>query len=185
LSAPEKPESPAPPPAPAEQPQTTAEPKKPSIEEVLAQMQKQQAQMQAQIAALAVDNKKSIDLMASAIVKLNEKIEAKGGNPKGEGTSDWIEVLKELAGAGKPSSLDEAAKSVGGLVKFAEEMDRFRHPFDLEGTLAKRLLWRQGMRSGGIPRYMTKDEMKRYDKYLDQMFGFGEGEEGEEHPVSE
>jgi len=186
LSAPEKPESLAPPPAPAEQPQMTAEPKKPSIEEVLAQMQNQQAQMQAQIAALAVDNKKSIDLMASAIVKLNEKIEAKGSNPKGEGTSDWIEVLKDLAGAGKPSSLEDAAKNVAALTKFAEAMDRFRHPFDYEGAVAKRLLWRQGMRSGGLPRYMTKEELKRYDKYLDQSLGLEEeGEEGEEHPVSE
>jgi len=156
------------------QPQPTAKPKKPSVEELFAQMQ-------AQMLALQAENKKSIDLLAQAVVKLNEKIEAKGSNPSGGGGSDWMKVLAELAGAGKPSSLEEAAKSVGGLVKFAEEMDRFRHPFDFEGTLAKRMLWRQGMRAGGIPRYMTREELKRYDKYLDRAFGFEEEEGGEEH----
>jgi len=164
--------------SPEPQPQASVEQKKLTVEELLAQVQ-------AQMAAMQAENKKSIDVMAQAIVALNEKIEAKS-NPAKEGTSDWIAVLKELAGAGKPSSLEEAAKSVGGLVKFAEEMDRFRHPFDYEGALAKRLLWRQGMRSGGIPRYMTKEELKRYDKYFDRALGLeeeegGEGEEGEEH----
>jgi len=202
LSAPENPEAEKPaasqeqekreaaviPPAPIDRPtpqqaQAAEEQKKPTVEELLALMQAQliafQAENKKSIDLIASENKKSIELMASAIVKLNEKIEAKPA--KGEGTSEWIEVLKDLAGAGKPSSLEEAAKSVGGLVKFAEEMDRFRHPFDFEGALAKRLLWRQGMRVGGIPRYMTKLEMKRYDKLLDTAFGLEEEEGEEEH----
>jgi len=161
----------APAPAPAEE-------KKPTVEELLVQMQGQMVEMQA-------ENKKSIDLMAQAIVKLNEKIEAKPNPSEGGGAGDWITVLKELTGAGKPSSLEEAAKSVGALAQFAEQMDRFRHPFDYEGALAKRLLWRQGMRAGGIPRYMTKDELKRYDKYLDLSLGLKEEEEGESEHVSE
>jgi len=166
--------------APTTEPSPTEEQKKPTVEELLAQMQ---AEMKANNEA----NKQAIDLMAQAIVKLNEKIEAKPNPSEGGDATAWITVLKELAGGGKPSSLEEAAKSVGGLVKFAEEMDRFRHPFDGEGALAKRLLWRQGMRVGGIPRYMTKEELKRYDKFLDQSLGLGEeegGEGGEEH-VSE
>jgi len=156
--------------ATTEQPQPTpAEEQKPTtVKELLAEFR-----------ATREENKKSIDLMAQAIVGLNEKIEAKPNPKEGGDASEWLVTLKELAGGGKESSLKEAAKSIKGLVKFAEYMDRFRHPYDYEGALAKRLLWRQGMRSGGIPRYMTKEEMKRYDKELDQMFGL-EGEEGGE-----
>lgn len=150
-------------------------PKKPNIVELFAQMQ-------AQLVAIQAENKKSVDLLAQAVVKLNEKIEAKPNPDKAEG--DWIALLAKLAGGGNPSSLEEAAKSVGGLVKFAEQMDRFRHPFDYEGALAKRLLWRQGIRAGGVPRYMTKEELKRYDKFLDRSLGLEE-EEGETEHVAE
>jgi len=157
---------------PATEPEAAEEQKKPTVEELLAQMQ---AEMKANNEA----NRQAIDLMAQAIVKLNEKIEAKPNPSEGGDAAEWLKVLKDLSG-GEKSSLEEAAKHVGGLVKFAEEMDRFRHPFDYEGALAKRLLWRQGIRGSAIPRYMTKEELKRYDKYLDQSLGLEE-EGGEEH----
>jgi len=183
LSAPEKAEAPV----PAEQPQPTAKPKKPTVDELFAQMQDliiaQQAENKKAIELVASRNAQAINTLAQAIVKLNEKIEAKPNPAKGEGTSDWIGVLKDLAGAGKPSSLEEAAKNVESLTKFAEAMDKFRHPFDYEGAVAKRLLWRQGLRSGTLPRYMTKEELKRYDKFLATSLGVEEEEEGEAEHV--
>jgi len=151
------------------------EAKKPTAEEMLAEMK-------AMFQATQEENKKSINLMAEAIVKLNEKIDsvkasAAGG---GGGATDWVAVLKEMAGAGKTTSLEELAKLAEGFARTADALERFRHPYRLGPGEA--MLMRLGVRAA-YPRYMTKTEIDRMERAMRIPEAF-EVEEETEH-VSE
>ena len=124
-----------------------AEKKKPSLEDVLAQVVKGQE-----------ENRKSISTIASAIVKLNEKIEAKGSG-KGGGT-DPLSVIAKLAG-GEQTSLEGFARQADAFAKAADALNRYRHPSRL--GVGEALLMRLGMRAA-YPRYMTKTELDKMEK---------------------
>jgi len=155
-----------------QQPQPSEEEKKPkTVEEWIAKL-----------AADQYENKKAIDLLAQAVVELNRKLTvgASGQPAQEQGGLGIIEQLAKIAGMGKKeSSVEELAKSVEGLVRVADSLDRFRHPSRM--SVGDALLMRMGMRAG-YPRYMTKAEIERAEK----MLGIWEALEGEgEEHVSE
>jgi len=145
---------------------TTTEERKPTTEELLAQIQ-------AQMAAMQAENKKSIDLMAQAIVKLNEKIEAKASNPA---ASDPLVTLAQVLQP-KTTSLEDFAKQAHAFAIAADALEHFRHPSRIGAGEA--FLMRLGVRAG-YPRYMTKAELDRVERQMG-IWEALEGEEGEEH----
>jgi len=140
--------------------------KTPTVEEILAQMQ-------AQIVAMQAENKKSIDLMAQAIVKMNEKIEAKG-NPA-QGTDPLVALAQVLQPKG--TGLEDFAKQARAFAVAADALEHFRHPSRIGAGEA--FLMRLGVRAG-YPRYMSKAELQRVEREMG-IWEALEGEEGEEH----
>jgi len=108
----------------------------------------------------SAENKKAIDVMAQAIVKLNEKIEGLkaggGGNPQ----QDLFGFLKSLTEK-KEGEIDAVVKGAENLARLAESLDRFRNPPRL--SVSDAMLMRLGIRAA-YPRYMTKAELARIEK---------------------
>lgn len=133
-------------------------------------------------------------MLAEATAKLAEKLaslpspEEQGQGKLGLKGLDPITalILRGLIGEEKKTDpVKLFAENTENLSRIAVALDKVRSPPDYEGLLAKRLLWKQGLRASatpGLPRYMTKEELKRYDKLLDKSLGIEEEEgEGEEH----
>jgi len=135
-------------------------------------------------------------MLAQATATLADKVASISSNPQAVGQAaatmqnPWTALLlRGLIGDEKKSDpVRLLAEQTENVARIAEAVDRIRSPLDVEGMLAKRLLWRQGLRATagpGLPRYMTKEELRRYDKYLNQVMGLdefeGEGEGEQEH----
>ena len=115
---------------------------------------------------------KQIEALSEAILKVADKVDA-GGGGKSEGGA-FARVLETILGGGKGGGLGDVAKTAEGLVKVAEAMDRFRNPPRM--SYAEALLMKAGMRAA-LPRYMTKAELRKYERQLIAWEGLGE--EGE------
>jgi len=116
--------------------------------------------------------------LGQAIVQLSAKLEAGGGKGGGGSTIERIleNISKGVGGGG--GSLDDVVKTVEGLVRFSESMDRFRKPSPIGP--AEALLMRAGYERIRNPfgRYMTKSEMNRYEQMWKDMGVEEEGEGG-------
>jgi len=127
-------------------------------------------------------------MLVQATAQLAEKVANLSAEPEGQGKVNLkgidpitALILRGLMGEEKKADpVEMLAKQTENLARIAESVDRIRSPMDVEGMLAKRLLWRQGLRATGtpgLPRYMTKEELKRYDKVLNRNLGLEEWEE--------
>lgn len=108
----------------------------------------------------SAENKKAINMMAQAIVKINEKVEALGkggGNPQ----QDLFGFLKSLTEKKEGGELDAVVKGVENLARVGEALDRIRNPPRL--GIGEAMLMRLGMRAA-YPRYMTKAEIERIER---------------------
>jgi len=87
-------------------------------------------------------------------------------------------LLKDLQGDKSP--VDNFTRNIENMARVAQAIDAIRSPPDHTGELAKLVLMKAGTKAvthAGVPRYMTKEEMKRYDALLDEAFGLGKEEE--------
>jgi len=158
-------EQPQPPtPTPAQPPQ----PQEPSMRQMLDLMAKQQE-----------ETRKQMNTLAEAIVKINEKVEAKGASSSGGGD---VEAFTKIANmfAPKSTSLDDFARMAEGFARAADAIEHFRRPSRIGAGEA--YLMRLGVRAG-YPRYMTKAELARMESAIGITEAF-EGE-GESEHVSE
>jgi len=155
----------------AEKTEPKAEEKVPKEAEVFVNTALQAVQKQIR------EQNEYLSQLGQAIVQLGAKIEAGGG--KGGGGSPIEKILENISKGvgGGGGSLDDVAKTVEGLVRFSESMDRFRKPSPIGP--AEALLMRAGYERIRNPfgRYMTKTEMNRYEQMW-KLMGV-EGEEGE------
>lgn len=124
-----------------------------------------------------------ISTLTQAIVKVNEKVEAKAASGEGGGANEVLRTIRELAGEGNKSkgfSLDEFKKQARAFAELADTLQHFRRPSPIGP--AELYLMRVGVRAGG--RYMPKHEL---DSWMKVLGGEGEKEgEGEtEHVKSE
>ncbi|NVM57051.1 MAG: hypothetical protein HWN51_02890 [Desulfobacterales bacterium] len=136
-------------------------PKQPNIYEILDKQQKQ-----------INDLTQGLVDVAKAVGQMRE---GRGGGKKKElGTlGDVLGAI--LGGDKKGASIDDMAKNAESMVRLSEAMDRFRHPSRL--GYGEALLMRAGVRAA-LPRYMTKAEMRKFEK---QVTAWEEGEEEGEH----
>ena len=136
-------------------------PKQPNVYEV---MEKQQKQID--------DLNKGVVQLAKALKDLRDG----GGGGKKKELGTLGEVLGAILGGDKKgASIDDMAKNAESMVRLSEAMDRFRHPSRL--GYGEALLMRAGVRAA-LPRYMTKAEMRKFEK---QVTAWEEGEEEGEH----
>lgn len=116
-------------------------------------------------------NQQSIQTMAEAIVKLNEKIEAQGSGKK-SGGSDALSIIEKLVNP-KSGGLEQFASQARAFAQAADAIEHFRRPSRL--GVGEALLMRLGVRAA-YPRYMTKTELEK----LEKRAGVWEVLEGEE-----
>jgi len=141
--------------APEKQEEKPAEKPKVDLEQAVAALMAQQEQTNKAIASLA-----------EAVVRLNEKIEAKAGGGEsggGGGAAEAIKVVDKLLGGSEPMSIEGFARQAEAVAKAADAIERFRHPSRI--GIGEALLMRAGLRAA-MPRYMTKAELQRYDRLL-------------------
>jgi len=129
----------------------------------------------------------ALTTLAQAVAQMKDGQGQPEQPQKGKGASIADVILALLAEdlQGRRNPVDNFTKNIENMARMADALDRIRSPPDYTGEFAKRVLMKTGTKvitHGGFPRYMTKDELKRYDSYLNRAFGIegeGEGEEGE------
>ena len=140
-------------------------PKQPNIYEILERQQKQ------------------IDDLNTGVVQVAKASgELRGGGGKKKELGTLGEILGAILGGDKKgASIDDMAKSAESMVRLSEAMDRFRHPSRL--GYGEALLMRAGVRAA-LPRYMTKAEMRKFERQV-TAWEEGEGEGEHEHVTPE
>jgi len=164
LAQPAQPERQAEQPAPE---QATAPPKQDALTLMAAQLEEMRAEF-----------KRTTATLAEAIVKINEKVEAKAA-AGGSGGGDAITQVLAKVMEGDKTSLEAFAKQAEGFARAADALERFRHPSRI--GVGEALLMRAGVRAI-YPRYMTKAEIAKAERVLGVWEAF---EEGETEHVSE
>jgi len=129
----------------------------------------------------------AVATIAQAVAEMKEtrgQPQEQGKKPPDLVTLVTAYLLRDLQGDKKP--VESFTKDIENMARMAEALDRIRNPPDYEGVFAKRVLMKTGTKAithGGFPRYMTKEELKKYDEYLNKAFGLEEESEegGHEH----
>jgi len=129
-----------------------------------------------------------IDTLAKAVVALNQKVEGlKSSGGGAGGGEEFLKVIRELAGGteGGGMSMENFVKTAENMARAGAAIDNFRNLFRI--SPAEAMLMRAGLDRlrHPMPRYMTKEEIRRYEKLLGvegALEGLAEqGEEAEEH----
>jgi len=134
------------------------------------------------LAAESYENRRAINAIAEAMVKLKQDIDTlkAGGGGAGAGTPSpkAVEDLLKAFGLGekKETDLESIVKSAKALAELSDSLDRFRNPARLDLGIA--WLARLGMRAA-FPRYMTKAELARREREIATLSGLEEEFEGE------
>jgi len=121
----------------------------------------------------------TINQLAKAVLALNDKIEAQKASGGG-GTNEVLSILREFAGEGKGSSsnMDSFVRQAEGMARAGAAIDSFRNPYRI--SPAEAMLMRAGLDRlrHPLPRYMSREELRRYEKILGvegALEGFEEG----------
>jgi len=130
--------------------------------------------MATQLEEMRAEFKKTTLTLAEAIVKINEKVDAKAGGGGGSGDA-LTAVLSQVLRQPTAMPIEDFAKQAEAIAKAADAIDRFRIKPNIGAGEA--YLMRLGLRAG-YPRYMTKHELARMEKAMGIIGAFEEEEGG-------